>query len=136
MQNRRSFLTVSAAIIGLSGCTSDGESSDGESNNEQEQPPGTNWYDSNTGIGVLNGVEAEVDSIGSMYIRGVAENFSDNDYEYVQLSWDIYDDADRKIADGLANTSGLNTGQQWRFEALAASAEDASSYALAEVDAY
>ena len=84
----------------------------------------------------MEGVEAEIDSIGSMYISGTAENFSDTDYDYVQLEWEVYDEADTKIADGLANTSGLSSGQRWRFEALAASADGASSYNLTNITAY
>ncbi|MDL0140450.1 FxLYD domain-containing protein, partial [Halobacterium salinarum] len=72
----------------------------------------------------------------SLYIRGTAENFSDTDYEYVQLSFGVYDETDAKIADALANTSGLTSGQRWRFEALAASAENVSSYALTDITAY
>lgn len=84
----------------------------------------------------MEGVEAEMDSIGNMYIRGTAENFSETDYNYVQLTFEIYDSSGAKIADGLANTSGLSSGQRWRFEALATSAEDADSYSLADITAY
>jgi hypothetical protein len=31
----------------------------------------------------MEGVEAELDSIGSLYVRGTAENFSDTYYNYV-----------------------------------------------------
>lgn len=151
-----------ASVIALAGCTEedtsepsggsensdDGQSSDdsqssddessgdGGSSDQQERPPGARWYDSNTEIGVLEDVEADVDSIGIVYIRGIAKNFSDTDYDYVQLEWELYDDSDRKIADGLANTSRLAADQEWRFEASAANAEDVSSYTLVNITAY
>lgn len=78
----------------------------------------------------------ELDRIGSLYIRGIAKNFSESDYGYVQLSFDVYDDTDAKIADGLANTSGLDSGRRWRFEALAVGAEDADTYVLSDITAY
>lgn len=84
----------------------------------------------------MEGVEAEADSIGNMYIRGTAENFSDTNYGYVQLEWEVYDETGAKIADGLANTSGLNSGQRWRFEALAVGVEGADSYSLVNITAY
>lgn len=119
-----------------SGGSTTSSNTDGGSSSDQGQPEGTRWYDSNSEVGLMQGVEAEMDSIGNMYIRGTAENFSDSDYDYVQLEFGVYDGTDAKIADGLANTSGLSAGQRWRFEALAPSADGAESYALTDITAY
>jgi len=121
---------------GSDSASSGGSGSGGGGSSNQGQPEGTRWYDSNLQIGVMEGVEAEMDSIGNMYIRGIAENFSNTDYEYVQLSFEVYDESNTKIADGLANTNGLSAGQRWRFEALAPGAEGADSYRLTEITAY
>lgn len=138
-------LAVLGGSVAIAGCSEDSSSTTGGTNtpaedeNEEEEeqvPAGTRWYDSETGIGVMNGVEAELDSIDNMYIRGAAENFSETDYDYVQLSFAVYDGTDAKIADGLANTSGLPAGQTWRFEALAPGADGAESYKLTGVTAY
>jgi hypothetical protein len=160
--DRRTFVSRVAVVAGsaaIAGCITDadidaeddggndpdeGGGNDGDADATTEapdttaepaQPAGTRWYDPDTEVGVMDGVEAEVDSIGSMYIRGTAKNFGDTDYGYVQLEFEVYDDTDAKIADGLANTSGLDAGQRWRFEALAPGADDAASYALTGISA-
>jgi hypothetical protein len=101
-----------------------------------EQYPDAWFYHEGKGILIENEPETEFDSLGNLYIRGTATNTTDKDYSYVQLSWAVYDGSDAKIADGLANTAGLDAGQRWRFEALAPGAEDGESYELTEVSAY
>ncbi len=93
-------------------------------------------YDESTGIVLEDDIEAEADSIGSLYIRGTARNESGGSYEYVQLTWSVLDSSGVKVADALANTSGLEEGQSWRYEALAPSAENADSYELQDIEAY
>ncbi|WP_424016701.1 FxLYD domain-containing protein [Halorientalis pallida] len=153
MRRREFFRTavVLSGSVAIAGCTDDSDSRNGGDDDgngagendvgnndtpEQAQPPGTRWYEDETEIGVLEGVEAELDRIGNLYIRGIAKNFGDTDYEYVQLSFDVYNENETKIGDGLANTSGLASGQRWQFEALAPGAEDTASYALTDITAY
>ncbi|MDL0138781.1 twin-arginine translocation signal domain-containing protein, partial [Halobacterium salinarum] len=74
--NRRNFVKSGVALAGsvaIAGCSDSTDSQSSGDNNEaanntteQEQPSGTRWYDSGTKIGVMEGVEAEVDSIGSL----------------------------------------------------------------------
>lgn len=93
-------------------------------------------YDDSTGIVLEDDVSAEADSIGSLYIRGTARNESGGSYEYVQVTWSVLDSSGAKVGDALANTSGLEDGQSWRYEALAASADNAESYELQDIEAY
>jgi hypothetical protein len=108
-------------------------SSDGGSENPY---PNAYSYDEATGIVLESGISAEVNSIGAMYIRGRARNESGRDYSYVQLEFSVLDNSRAKIADALANTSGLDAGQTWRFEAVAVSASTADTVSLEDVTAY
>jgi hypothetical protein len=117
---------------------SGGGSNEGSSggSDDGEQYPNAFYYDGSTGIVLEDDVEGEVDQIGSLYIRGTARNESGGDYEYVQLTWSVLDSSGAKVGDALANTSGLQAGQSWRYEALAPSADNADSYELQDIDAY
>jgi hypothetical protein len=126
----------SASSNDTGGSTDNGDSSGGGSSGEEETYPSAFYYDESTGIVFENDIDAEVDSIGSVYIRGTARNESGQDYEYVQISWAILDSSGAKIADALANTSGLSDGQSWRYEALAPSADEIESYELQDITAY
>jgi hypothetical protein len=123
---------------GTSGSTTDGSGTTGatDDSTSSDSPAGTSYYDSSTGIGIMQGVDGEVDSVGSLYISGTIENFSNNDYSYVEVTWDVEDSSGAKIADALDNTSGLEAGQRWNFRALAVDASNASSYSLGDITAY
>lgn len=118
------------------GSTDGGGNTDSGGSDGGETYPGAFYYDESTGIVFEDDISAEVDSVGSVYIRGTARNESGQDYEYVQVSWSILDSSGAKIADALANTSGLSEGQSWRYEALAASADEIDSYELQDITAY
>lgn len=117
------------------GSNDGGGSSDGASGGEESYPEGL-YYDESTGIVLEDNVNAELDSIGSLYIRGTVRNESNQDYSYVQITWSVLDSSGVKIADALDNTSGLEAAQSWRYEALAASASGVDSYELQSIDAY
>lgn len=135
---RRNVLT--GGIYTLAGLTAigtiTGPSGDNSSSSSGESYPDAFAYDESTEIVFEDGVSAETDSIGSLYVRGTARNESGQDYSYVQVSWTIFDSSGAKIADALANTSGLSAGQRWRYEAVAASATGADSFDLNDVTAY
>ncbi len=101
-----------------------------------ESYPSAFYYDSSTGIVIEDNVTDELDPIGSLYIRGTARNESGQDYDYVEITWDVLDRSGAKITDAIANVSGLDDGQRWRYEALAVSADNADSYSLGEITAY
>lgn len=101
-----------------------------------ESYPSAFYYDSSTGIVIEDNVTDELDPIGSFYIRGTARNESGQDYDYVGITWDVFDRSGAKIADARANVSGLDDGQRWRYEALAVSADNADSYSLGEITAH
>lgn len=118
------------------GSNDGGSESSNDGSSDGESYPNAFYYDDSTGIVFEDDVEAEADQIGSLYIRGTVRNESGNDYEYVQIMWSVLDGSGTKIADALANTSGLKAGQSWRYEALAASADGVESYELQDIEAY
>jgi len=147
MKRRKYLTTISAAASGLvlAGCSSDEGNGDGGDSNgsdegngggSDEEYPDAWYYHDDTGILLGDTPEVEKNSIGGVYIRGDAVNKSGNDYEYVEITFDVSDGSGAKVADALANTSGLNAGQSWRYEAVAASAEDGESFELADITAY
>lgn len=124
---------TSGADDGTSGTDGGTSGTDGGST---ESYPNAYYYDEPTGIVLEDDVSAEADTIGSLYIRGTARNESEQSYSYVQITFSALDSSGAKIADVLDNTSGLEEGQSWRYEALAASADNADSYQIQDITAY
>lgn len=135
---RRNVITGGVyTVIGLTAIgTLTDSPEDNSANSGGESYPNAFSYDESTEIVFEDGINAETDSIGSLYIRGTARNESGQDYSYVQVTWAVVDSSGAKIADALANTSGLAAGQRWRYEAVAASAPEADSFDLDSVTAY
>jgi len=109
-------------------------SDSGSSTSLAESYPNAWAVDEEFGIVVLS-ADAVVERFGST-ISGEVVNASDEDYDYVQLSFSLLDDRDTKIADALANTSGLRAGQRWRYEAVGRSSPDITTFRLTEITAY
>lgn len=101
---------------------------------EEEEYPNAWYVHDPTGI-VIHDVEASAGQF-SLTIEGEATNESGSDYSYVQITFEVLDSSDTKLGDALANTSGLDAGQRWRFEALGTSVENADSFRLGDVTAY
>lgn len=149
--DRRRYLAsigTTLSALALAGCSEGGDGGGGSGGDTGGENVGDNadsdssqyadaWaYDSDTEIVIENAPKTEIDSIGNLYIRGTATNVSGQDYDYVQLEFEVLDVSDAKVADGLANTSGLDDGQRWRFEALAPGADDGESYRISGITAY
>jgi hypothetical protein len=50
-------------------------------------------------------------------ITGIAQNTTSKDLNYVQIVIPLYK-ADVKVADALANVSGIDAGGKWAFKAI------------------
>jgi hypothetical protein len=111
----------------------DSEESSGSSGDE-EQYPNAYVYNEDDGI-VLRDVSGSTGQM-SVEITGEATNESDQDYDYVQLQFGLYDSSDAKVGDALANTSGLPAGQVWRFTAFGTNAQSTSTFAFESMTAY
>jgi hypothetical protein len=118
-----------------SGGSTDGEPGAGSSESEEEYSNAF-YHDNSKGLVLEDDIEAESEGFGTLYISGTLRNVGDSDYDYVQISFSVFDDSGAKIADALANTSGLPSGQSWKYEALAPGSDGAESYKLQDITAY
>lgn len=107
--------------------------SDGGRNYDEAYPNA--WaYNENLGL-VLYDVDAEADRY-SLTITGEVVNVDGPDYDYVQLSFGLFNDSSQKVGTALANISNLAAGQTWRFEALGSPSERAATFRLEEITAF
>lgn len=116
----------------------DADSSGGGSSGSSSGSSGAGsdaWVtDESTGIALYD-VEGSANDYGTT-ITGEAVNHSDETYDYVQVSFSLYDDSDAKVGDALANTGGLDAGGRWKFEAIGTSSGNATSFRFDEITAY
>lgn len=80
----------------------------------------------------ISGEQFTEDDYGVRYVEATLTNSSDKDYEYVQVSYALYDADGNKVGDTFANTSGLAAGKSWKFQALVTD-EAADSFELDDV---
>jgi hypothetical protein len=102
--------------------------------NYDEQYPDAWAYNENQGL-VLFDVSAEADRY-TLTITGEVLNAGGEDYDYVQLSFGLFNDREQKVGTALANISNLAAGQTWRFEALGSPSERAATFRLEEITAF
>ncbi|MFB6284203.1 MAG: FxLYD domain-containing protein [Halobacteria archaeon] len=88
----------------------------GDKSSIKEKYPNAEAWDNDTKIALLKWITSE--GRFSTKVKGVAVNASDQDYSYVQLQFAFLNSNRTKIGDAYANTSGLDSGQKWRFEAI------------------
>lgn len=103
----------------------------------EEKYPNYAFIDGQTYLVILKPIDATADSY-SLTISGTAVNGSESNYEYVQITFGLYagpNGTGAKVGTAVANISGLESGQKWRFEAIG-SAEDASSFDIQDTTAY
>lgn len=68
------------------------------------------------------------------YIEGTVKNDSDKKYDYVQVTYNVYDANGNNLGTCLANNSNLEANGTWKFKAVCSgNASDIASYKLAEI---
>lgn len=83
---------------------------------------------------VIEGVEMTTDEF-STTISGTLTNTTDKEVGYIQLSYTLYDADGAQVGTAFANTSHLDAGGVWKFEAV--SFEDGvADYKLADVTGF
>lgn len=65
-------------------------------------------------------------------ITGVVQNNSGKDYDYLQITFTIYDEQGNVIDSAFANVNNVKAGGTWRFEAMFFE-EGAASWELDEI---
>lgn len=68
------------------------------------------------GLVLLRKTEQATGGIGGR-ITGTIENRTGRDLRYVQVTYNLYDEAGNKVGSALANVAGLEKGERWKFEA-------------------
>lgn len=104
-----------------------------EETTEEEQYPNAWAYHEGSGL-VFRDVEGTVGDF-STEITGEATNDSGENYEYIQISFALFDSSGAKVGDAWANTNGLDSGRRWRFEAIS-SETDVETFELDNITAY
>lgn len=66
------------------------------------------------------------------YIVGVVKNNTDKDYDYLQISFTLYDEQGNVIDTAFTNANNIKAGGTWKFEAMFF-AEDVASWELDEI---
>lgn len=115
------------------GGTDEGATGD-DGRNYDEQYPDAWAYNENQGL-VLYDVSAEADEY-TLTITGEVVNVGDEDYDYIQLNFGLFNDREQKVGTAFANISNLAAGQTWRFEAFGSPSERAATFRLEEITAY
>ncbi len=59
----------------------------------------------------------QMDAYGVGKIIGTLKNKTNREYGYVQIEFNLYDDAGNQVGSTLANVNNLEPGRSWRFEA-------------------
>ncbi len=67
---------------------------------------------------ILEDFNWEQGEFGSRYIVGIVVNESDRQYDYVQVSINLYDGSDVQVGSTFDNVNNLEPGGTWRFRAL------------------
>lgn len=83
---------------------------------------------------VIENVEMTADEF-STTISGTLTNATDKQVGYIQLSYTLYDADGAQIGTAFANTSNLDAGGVWKFEAVALES-DVADYKLADVTGF
>lgn len=66
-------------------------------------------------------------------IRGIARNRTTERFNYIQITFGMYNSTGRKVGTCLANISGLDVGEDWAFEASCLNWPTDGTYKIDEV---
>ena len=66
------------------------------------------------------------------YIVGVVQNNTDQDFDYIQITFTLYDINDNVVGSAFANANNIEQGQTWKFDA-AILEDDAVRFELDEI---
>lgn len=84
-----------------------------------------------------NTVTASLDDYGiSFYIEGNLMNNSDKNFNYVEVTYTIYDEHQNTLGTCTDNNNGLEANGTWKFKIICPNYENASSYKLTKVNGW
>jgi len=118
----RIVLGLLVVIIGLSALTGNNETNTNGSKKEK--------------FTVIEGTEKGYADEMNMfyYIEGTVKNNTDKTYDYLQVTYNVYDKDDNNLGTCLANNNNIEANGTWKFKAVCSgTAEDITNYKLAEI---
>lgn len=77
--------------------------------------------------------EIITDSIGSCYIEGTIQNNTNKNYTYVQVTFNIYDEAGNQLGTAVDNINNLEANGTWKYKAIGLTTEKVHSYKFVEI---
>lgn len=73
----------------------------------------------------------------AVYINGTLTNNTENEVNYIQVEYNLYDADGAQVGTALANTNNLKAGGTWKFEAVGtASPDEVASYERVDVTGF
>lgn len=74
-----------------------------------------------------------IDSIGSCYIEGTIQNNTDKTYNYVQVTFNLYDANGNQLGTAIDNINNLEPNGTWKYKAIGLTTEKVTSYKFVEI---
>jgi hypothetical protein len=71
----------------------------------------------------------------TLYVEGKVRNNTERNYRYVEIRFDVYNEANEKCGTAWTNESGLAPHETWAFKAVS-TAERPTNYKLASVSGH
>ena len=114
------FVVLVLALGGLAMCVSTEEPTGSDNTTE---PSKTEEQSKDEDVSLVGDVDMKMD-YGFPKLNGVIQNNSEQDLEYVQIEFTLYDAEGTQIGTALANTTNLKAGNKWEFEAIGDTSSD------------
>lgn len=77
--------------------------------------------------------EMTTDSIGSCYIEGTIQNNTNKNYNYAQVTFNIYDKDGNQLGTAVDNINNFQANGTWKYKAMGLTTEKVSRYEFVEI---
>ena len=77
--------------------------------------------------------EMTTDSIGSCYIEGTIQNNTNKNYNYAQVTFNIYDKDGNQLGTAVDNINNFQANGTWKYKAIGLTTEKVSRYEFVEI---
>ena len=68
---------------------------------------------------ILESSELVEEDFGAHYIVGTIKNNTNKTYNYVQVTFNLYDSQENQIGSAMANINSLKASGTWKYKAIA-----------------
>ncbi len=125
-------LVVIGAIGSMGGNGGTNQAATGDETQTREQQPAeqTEPY-------TISDEQLDTSNGFAVYINGTLTNNTENEVNYIQVEYNLYDADGAQVGTALANTNNLKAGGTWKFEAVGtASPDEVASYERVDVTGF